>query len=292
MTIIILHLSDIHIKSSSDPVLSKAKEIAQCTFQKLHNSSKLFIIISGDIAFSGTKEQYALAKKFLEDIQIEIEVEKEISISFIMAPGNHDCDFSRDNCTRKIIIKSLKTDSSPEVDETVIETCTEVQKHFFEFRKDVEANEFVNDDQLVREATIDVDGTKINFVSLNVSWLSEIHEQQSLYFPVGNYEHLLSEKYDLDIVILHHPLNWFNQSSYRPFREFVKKKGDIVISGHEHFGNVGLINDTETGESAFVEGCVLQEGSSLNESSFNIIEIDLESSQFSSTKYRSEVSRF
>lgn len=287
MSVVILHLSDIHIKNSNDPVLLKGEEIARCTYEKLPNATSLIILISGDIAFSGKSDQYALAKRLLEDIQIEVEQEKELPITYIIAPGNHDCDFSLDNNVRKMLVKTLQNESNPEVDAGIIKVCTEIQKPFFQFRHEIEDNETVSDDKLVRQTSIDVDRKRINFVALNVSWISEIHEQQGfMHFPVGNYENLLSDGNDLDLVVLHHPLNWFNQSTYRPFREFVKKKGDIVISGHEHIGNVGTINDAESGASAFVEGCVLQEGDNLKESSFNIIEIDLELSQFSSTNYQ------
>lgn len=287
MSIIILHLSDIHIKNSNDPILAKGEEVARCTYDKLANASNLIILISGDIAFSGNKEQYLLAEKFLEDIQIEIEQEKELPISYIISPGNHDCDFSLDNQVRKMVVQNLQNNTSPEVDSDIIETCTSIQKPFFSFRESIEDNKDVQDDKLVRQTSINANGKNINFISLNVPWVSEIQEKQGfMHFPVGNYGQLLFNNSDLNLVVLHHPLNWFNQSTYRPFREFVKKKGDIIISGHEHIGNVGTINDAESGASAFVEGCVLQSEMDLNDSSFNIVEIDLETSQFSSTKYQ------
>lgn len=61
MTAVILHLSDIHIKSSHDPILKRANNIAVCTFSSLPSASSVFIVVSGDIAFSGRADQYALA---------------------------------------------------------------------------------------------------------------------------------------------------------------------------------------------------------------------------------------
>lgn len=57
MSLIILHFSDIHINNSNDAILGKARKIAQCTLRKLFNAAKLFIVVSGDIAYSVTKEQ-------------------------------------------------------------------------------------------------------------------------------------------------------------------------------------------------------------------------------------------
>ena len=40
MSVVILHLSDIHIKNSNDPILLKGKEIARCTYEKLPNATR------------------------------------------------------------------------------------------------------------------------------------------------------------------------------------------------------------------------------------------------------------
>ncbi|MEX5452853.1 hypothetical protein, partial [Stutzerimonas stutzeri] len=61
--------------------------------------------------------------------------------------------------------------------------------------------------------------------------------------------------------------------------------GDIVITGHEHVGNVGLNSDSESELSVFVEGCALQGHSQKFESAFNVIVMDLAQQQFSSTRY-------
>ena len=78
MTAVILHLSDIHIRSKSDPILSRAQEIASCTFSSLQDASHLFVVISGDIAFSGEENQYDLAIKLF--LQIRAVIEKEANI--------------------------------------------------------------------------------------------------------------------------------------------------------------------------------------------------------------------
>src|SRR5262249_13201558 len=80
--------------------------------------------------------------------------------------------------------------------------------------------------------------------------------------------------------------NWFGQSVYRPFRSFVRQLADILVTGHEHQGNVGINDDAESEKNTYIEGCVLQpDNKKLTNSSFNVISIDLESSQFSATKF-------
>lgn len=293
MTILLLHLSDLHIQEKHDNILKKAKLIAATTFQDLSSISHLFIIISGDIAFSGKNDQYQLAIQFFTDIRDEILRELSVPINFIIVPGNHDCDFTLDSSARKMIISNFESANPLEIDDSIIDICTSIQKNFFEFRQQLENGNCSEDDLLWRSSRFTIENKTISFEAINVSWISKIHENSgSLYFPVEKYSSKKDEKIDVRILVLHHPLNWFNQSTYRPFRIFVRQLADIVISGHEHQNNVGIIHEAETEESVFIEGGVLQKDNKSTDSSFNIIKIDLNQGLFSSTFYQWDKSRY
>jgi hypothetical protein len=252
----------------------------------LPSASHLFIIVSGDVAYSGELSQYNLATSLLITILEEIKKETSIPVSFIVAPGNHDCNFEHDNFARKSIVKTIEESTTPEIDSSIIDICTSIQSDFFNFRNNLEKNSNPDDDLLWRSSCFNVEGKTLVFDCLNVSWISTLTEKPGrLYFPVDRY--IMKDTNDVDIrfVVLHHPLNWFNQSIYRTFRTFVRKLADIIISGHEHQGNVGVINDAETNKSAFIEGCVLQGEKNLSESSFNIVIIDLDQGKFLSIRY-------
>ena len=286
MTALVLHLSDIHIKTAKDPILNRSQEIAASVTPSLPGATHVFIVVSGDIAFSGTASEYDLAKHFLEEIRQSIAKETAHPISFVITPGNHDCDFQRADLSRKFIVDGLEKEEAPSVDSSVIGVCTGIQDSFFSFRDSLEGNPVAEDDKLWRTSRFDVEGKKLEFDCLNVSWMSRIKEEPGrLYFPVERYEKQLSSEADVRIVVLHHPLNWFSQSIYRPFRTFVRKLANIIISGHEHHGNVGVVSDAETEASAFVEGCVLQSERGLSDSAFNLVAINLDAGQFSSTRY-------
>ena len=51
----ILHLSDIHTKNESEDLFKLIKEIPSCFFQVAREADKVLIIVTGDIAFSGSK---------------------------------------------------------------------------------------------------------------------------------------------------------------------------------------------------------------------------------------------
>ena len=112
MSVVLLHLSDIHIKSDNDPILDRGLAIAACTFSSLPFASHVFIVVTGDIAFSGETFQYALADKFFHDIQDGIKKECGCLVIFVMVPGNHDCNFQRDSGVRKLVVKNLEEQDS------------------------------------------------------------------------------------------------------------------------------------------------------------------------------------
>lgn len=286
MTSVILHLSDMHIKSAKDPILKRAKSIAACVFSSLPSASRVFVVVSGDIAFSGQADQYALAATFFDEIRSTILAEAELPVSFVIAPGNHDCDFDKNNSARKMLIKSIDESDDPEIDASVIETCTSIQGDFFAFRDALENNPEAYGDSLWRTARYEVEGKSFSFECLNVSWVSKQKEEPGrLYFPVEHYKAEKSGGVDVRFVVLHHPLNWFSQTIYKPFKTFLRQTANIIISGHEHQANVGIVHDSESEKSAFVEGCVLQGEKDLSDSAFNVVVLDLEVSQFASTRY-------
>lgn len=286
MSVVILHLSDIHIKTPRDPILERTQNIAASTFSSLPNAECVFLVVSGDIAFSGSDEQYSLANDFFKEIAAVLRKETSAPIHYILAPGNHDCDFDKDNAARRALLKTNLESSHPDIDDSVIKVCVEIQQSFLEFRKNLEADVGAEDDLLWRTRKFDVGGKTIIFDSLNISWMSQLKEEPSrLYFPHERYARKADDSCDLRIVVQHHPLNWFSQSSYRPFRTFVRNLANIVVTGHEHQPNFGENVDVETGLSAYVEGGVLQGMENLADSSFNIVVVDFSEGQYCSTQY-------
>lgn len=283
MKFVILHISDLHIKQRTDSVLSRAEEIAKCAYEYLRGVNNVFIVVSGDISFSGTKEQFDLAKDFFSDLKIKILEEHDCNVDYIVAPGNHDSNFCDNDETRNIIVKSI-TDRD-KVDVNVVENCTKIQNNFFKFRDDIEELSIDNEDLLWRSRQFIVNSKTVCFEILNVAWLSQKEEVQGkLYFPVQNYENKIVKSCDLRIVVMHHPINWYREGIYREFRTFLRQISDIIITGHEHKGTAGIIDDAEAGMSVYIEGSALHGEN--NESGFIITAIDLDNKKFNATQYK------
>jgi len=274
MKAVILHLSDIHIKNDEDPVLKNAPLIAKALYQHIDDESHLIVLISGDIAYSGQKNEYELATSFLKEIEGNIKKEKFIDVDFVMCPGNHDCDFSR-NATRSFILEKMQSSDLSEIDYEVFEACTTHQEEYFLFKSIFETN-LCEDDKLWATKKIEVGGKAIVFESVNLSWASNKDEQQGqLLFPFSCYVNKKELNADMRISLMHHPLNWLNQDSYRDFRSNLRGISDVVFTGHEHVNNVINHDDVESGETVVIEGGVLQGKASICNSSFNVVSLDL-----------------
>ncbi|MBA2721615.1 MAG: hypothetical protein H0U56_01710 [Methylibium sp.] len=76
LTAVVLHLSDIHIRSDKDWILDKGSSIAACVFSSLPDATTVFVIVSGDIAFSGKPTQYAAAEGLFIAVRSAIQTEK------------------------------------------------------------------------------------------------------------------------------------------------------------------------------------------------------------------------
>ncbi|MDO9238158.1 MAG: metallophosphoesterase [Aquabacterium sp.] len=286
MTAVVLHLSDIHIRSAQDPVLGKGGEIGACVFSELPDASAVFIVVSGDIAFSGKSDEYEAARGLFTSIREKVQSEREVPVHFVLVPGNHDCDFSVGGKPRQLTLNAVRDDPS-QLDEDVIRLGVSVQAEFKYFADSLHtADESRFGDDLWTGHRFTVENKEIVFDAINVAWCSNLQEEPgTLIFPVDRYKDRSNEKSDLRISILHQPLNWFNQSTYHPFRQLVRQLANVVISGHEHVGGAGEDIHTSSGHSAYIEGCVLQGEKNLADSSFNVAVFNLEEGTYRATRY-------
>lgn len=281
MPLILLHLSDIHFKAGANPVIQRIPRIASAMFRYLPNAEAVIVLVTGDIAYSGLPEQYAIAEKFLNDLMQEIRVERDVPVYAFTLPGNHDCDFTRGGSVRDAVLSAVRTEGEAGIDPDRVSVCMKVQEPFIEFRQRLEPMAPVDDDPLWTQYQIEIDGKNVLLDCLNVSWMSERSESPgSIFFPTSKFKSKSHQEADLRIVALHHPLNWFHQSSYHAFRSLVRNTGHLVITGHEHVQAAGEINDAFTSQTAYVEGAALQPHKLTDTSGFNVIEIDLSQQQY------------
>lgn len=290
MSALILHLTDLHVSSATDSILSRGASIARCLNNRLPDASVVFLVLTGDIAMSGKKAEYEYARTFLKTILAEIRSQKDVPVEFLIVPGNHDCNFEGGQVLRTSLLKDVLTHVGAMPDE-MIDALSAVQDEFFNFRNSlITQNSLVLDERLWTIQEFNVEGKRIWFDSLNAAWMSTKHEKPGVVvYPYESYTEFKPTDADLRLGLIHHPLNWYNQINYQGLKNFLHGLEDFLISGHEHMGNASVRSDARNGECVFIEGSALQSG---GKSGFNIIELRLDTGEFLCERFEHSGERY
>ena len=100
MKINILHISDLHLEDfkPEDKDLIKSRFQEKNFIDKLFSSIKkycselTYIIITGDLANTGSSKEYFIVREFLDKMMQELEFEKG---RVLICPGNHDINWKK-----------------------------------------------------------------------------------------------------------------------------------------------------------------------------------------------------
>lgn len=272
MKAIILHLSDSHIQSNNSPVLRRHQLIAATIRPVIASADALFIVFTGDITYSGDDGEFKLADAFLKNMKADLRADFPGPIEMLATPGNHDGMFNRSKSTRNTLINHLRSDPTTAIDDDLVETCTEPLKHYFKFEEDLGAQGMVLGDKLWKEYRYPFGERTVGFSAMNASWASTVPEGDCV-FPVNRYCAIQEDGADINILMLHHPLNWYAQSAYHPLRELVKANYQLVMSGHEHTATTNITTDLESSSTIFCEAPALDKD---GQSAFSVIVLDVE----------------
>jgi len=231
--VILVHLTDLHIRNSDSPSLSKLAAVAPAVGGLIEGPSHVVFVISGDVAFSGEKVQYDLALRAFREMRDELAKWKPISVTFVVAPGNHDCDFKAvADSVRMALISAGGLDGDDAED--VLNVLEPVQHNFFEFCRDLSEGKQVKHNQIASEVSISFGGISFRFLPVNTAIASMRREHPGeLRLPWQLLPNEKSEA-DLTIVVAHHPLNWLRPGDAVNFSEWLDNNADQVVLGHEH----------------------------------------------------------
>lgn len=284
MRIAVLHLSDLHIKKSVELAKTRIEPIAAALAVMKDRVGVVIVAFSGDISYSGSPEQFELARQYVSALSASIaEKIKEAEIVFVGVPGNHDCDFEAEqNQSREFLISGLMKSSKVALEEATLAQACIHQVNFFEFIASVETVKPVDKQaNFYNRYEINKNGRRVSISCFNTAIGSALRETPgSLYMPVENLNKIkkLSDC-EYSITIFHHPYNWLTPNSKQQFQSFNETRSDLVLTGHEHVAAHYRKSNYTTGSSAYIEGAVLGESDESTESSFNLVLVDLENSE-------------
>ncbi len=286
MKVAILHLSDMHIDSKNYQWLTrKTEQIVSAVWNDFSECKKIIIVVSGDIAYSGEKEQYNYAEKFFRTLLKEFAKkglgDTELDNKIVCVPGNHDCDFEIADNARQILLNSLRLNTG-KVDNSVYNIISKVQNNFKDFAKSVMCDKAYTL-AINNNITVNAGGKTILFRLYNTAWMSSLKEEQnSIVMPL---EMIEEKNIDADLVIslFHHYYSWITPScddNRNRFRKHIMNTSNMVLYGHEHTPSSSQVMDHYENETIneFEGGalCFSRPGCS-RVSSFNSIILDLDS---------------
>jgi hypothetical protein len=240
-----LQVSDIHMRQrdewSQDVVLrAMAESIRQRCSQGLTID---FILATGDLAFSGKKEEYDLVKRFFDELVGASGVPKE---RIFCIPGNHDVNRDRQRLcfqgARSALIGPNAVDPVLAPDNDDLATLTQRQEGYRAFQTSYFGGQVrtVTPDGLAYVSSLAVDDVVIAIVGLNSAWLAEGGKADHGNLLIGERQVInafdAADKLDAHIVIgmAHHPLHLLSDFDRTAATRRITKRCYFYHCGHLH----------------------------------------------------------
>jgi calcineurin-like phosphoesterase family protein len=236
-----IHLSDVHFGQENggrvvvhNDVRERLLDDVEEVVRGIPSHSVTGIIVTGDLAFSGTAEEYEKAGKWLDQLAIRAGC---LVTAVQVVPGNHDV-------YRKNICKSSAwmLDEIASKGESALESFLEEEQdrevlygRFRPYRKFAEGYDCPLDGSggIAGQKRFEIaDGRFLRFVGLN-SALGCGTKDVPGKLLLGARQWVLPRTRGEELVVLcHHPLHWFRDSD--DALRYVQSRARLFISGHEH----------------------------------------------------------
>lgn len=238
MPIVLIQLSDMHFQFPRMKIPERASRVARAVAAKVPSAEACVLVLSGDIANTGARNEYEIAKAFVEELKKELNSAGTTQVYSVAVPGNHDLNFREEPDTRQLILESPERYLAKPIDFEGFnfEAIISVQDDFFAFESELAgAPQKTNPEKLHYQRCFQVGSRSVLFHCFNTAWLSRKNEVQSkLFIPPQVLTGQTPAYTDLSVALFHHPYNWLDANNQRLLKQFVESQVDVVLTGHEH----------------------------------------------------------
>jgi predicted phosphodiesterase len=252
------------------------------------------VFFTGDLAFSGQKEQYDQVGKWLDDILDACGLSGQRQQLFIV-PGNHDVDWKvigklEGSAHGKYARGLLDSEGCKGIDDFLSEARESDREWFFNkfrgFAKFID--EFFGDKEIRFDHNryyfvrpIKKDGHTVVVIGLNSTWLSiEDNEQGRLLLGEMQVCNALEESQkqwpgaDLRIVLMHHPLYWMAEKDIHLVQRLLPSECHLLLRGHLHCPSFSIQSTPDTHLLEFAAGASLKSESEYR--AYSLAQLDLD----------------
>lgn len=227
---LLLHVTDVHIKDSITLPVARAKCLGSALAQHFDAGIPVVLAIGGDLAWSGLREQYDLAQDFLKEIAISLNKAGFSLVKTVIAPGNHDCDFSMQNEHERVALYSGVQEI--EKAKSLYKSMSIIQKEFHEFNGKQTNGGHKYGATITRFNVEEAGWASVD--ALNTSW-GVMKEKREGHLPFIGADLPRAEGQNLNVLVAHHPPSWFIQEHRVYMERWIEENYDIVLYGHEHY---------------------------------------------------------
>lgn len=249
MPAVFVHVSDIHFGQEKDArvyihgdVKQQLIEDAREVVSQIANGVANGILVTGDIAHSGTWTEYQEAGKWLDQLAESIGVEHHC---VQMVPGNHDLDRSKLSTAGRLILNHIREGGAGEY-ENILNNEADRSLLYGRFedygRFSMGYNCPLNNEGFFA-SDMEVNLTperKIRFIRFNSALLchgSERDDNPELIIGARQFAIPISSGVE-NIVLVHHPLHWYKDQD--DVVNYIRNRARVFISGHEHNPKVSV----------------------------------------------------
>ena len=276
MKLLFLHLSDMHFDDSKNYDESIVSKIVSSLRPSIEGIEYCFIVVTGDLSFSGSSTQYASIRKFFSDLRkcISRSYRSIKEIVFLVVPGNHDVDLGEGefkSSDYETIEKANNYDS-------MVECELMKQKEFIKLSKMLGCYE---DNKLVCKKTYNYYDSTLQINLINTACFSSRAQDQGFHYLSDDDLAYLSEKNGSDYVItlMHHPIAWFTERMRKRLENVLYTQSDLIFVGHEHYENSLNIGNRNSRVSIIAGGQLSNKGNWTG-SEIHVSTLDLDTREF------------
>ena len=173
MMIALLHLSDLHLRSQTNTIMTRVDALADAVRSETIPLDACFVAVTGDIAYSGLSSEYVIATDFLLTLKNRLQSDHPAAqIDLLIVPGNHDCDFERPTEMRDLAIANLPKGNALDLSGEIVSSCLSVQEHFFTFLKQATGRLPSESNRLYEDRRYELAGHILQFHLYNTAFYS------------------------------------------------------------------------------------------------------------------------
>lgn len=260
-----LHISDIHFSNKTEWRDETNRTALLEYLGEIFSSNSLrpdFIFCTGDIAFGATSkeslaEQYSTAREFFDALlrvcgSAESPLAKE---RLFVVPGNHDVNRKKVNADAQHTLTQWAGSSAEHISNIEdrfatsskeLQSAMERLSDYGDFVKEYLPHQCDDKGHHLYAHQIEIGGRKVGIAGFNSAWSCYGEEDDRNLWLAAQYQFNLAKKAlskaDIRIGLIHHPVDWLNQTDREITNKRIASDFDFWLHGHSHDAWVSPFN--------------------------------------------------